>query len=68
VSSLRWVDETWDGRLVHAIREALWANDSIREAFLAENPAGLSRADLTLVESWRDRVPGAKQKGTSPLS
>jgi hypothetical protein len=52
------VDESWDHRQVFAIREALWANDAIREAFVAENPANLAPADLAIVESWRYRVAG----------
>lgn len=38
------------------LRDALWANDSLREAFIAENPANLSAADLALVDSWKYRV------------
>jgi hypothetical protein len=52
------LDGTWAAQKVYAIREALWANDSIREAFIAENPAQLSAADLAIVESWRFRVAG----------
>jgi hypothetical protein len=51
-------DVPWDPRPVLAIREALWANDPVREAFIAENPAGLPAADLAIVESWRHRVAG----------
>jgi hypothetical protein len=40
------------------LREALWADDSLREAFIADNPAGLSTDDLALIESWKDRVAG----------
>lgn len=38
------------------VRDALWEDDALREAFIAENPAGLSRDDLVLVESWKQRV------------
>jgi hypothetical protein len=38
------------------LRDALWADDSLREAFIAENPAKLSPADLSMVESWKYRV------------
>ncbi len=41
------------------LREALWADDSLREAFIAENPAKLSPADLIIVESWKYRVAGS---------
>ncbi len=33
------------------VRDALWANDALREQFIAENPAQLSAADLALVAS-----------------
>ena len=52
------LDEPWDYRKVFAIREALWADDSVREAFIAENPARLSSGDLAIVENWRHRVAG----------
>jgi hypothetical protein len=52
------VDDTWDVQRVFPIREALWADDSLREAFIAENPAGLSAADLAVVASWCHRVAG----------
>jgi hypothetical protein len=52
------VDEPWDYRKVFPIREALWANDAVREEFIAENPAGLSADDLAIVDSWRYRVAG----------
>lgn len=38
------------------VRNALWEDDTLREAFIAENPAGLSQDDLALVESWKHRV------------
>ena len=38
------------------VRDALWEDDGLREAFIAENPAGLSQDDLALVESWKHRV------------
>lgn len=41
------------------LRDILWADDSLREAFIAENPAGLGAADLALVASWRTRVTGS---------
>lgn len=40
------------------LRDALWADDSLREAFIDENPAKLSSADLALVASWKYRVAG----------
>jgi hypothetical protein len=40
------------------LRQALWQDDALRESFIAENPAGLSDADLALVASWEHRVAG----------
>lgn len=42
----------------HQIRNVLWESDGLREAFTAENPAGLPAADLAIVTSWRHRVMG----------
>lgn len=38
------------------IREALWASEDLREAFMEKNPANLTPDDLALVASWRDRI------------
>lgn len=38
------------------VRNTLWENDTLREAFIAENPARLSQNDLTLVASWQYRI------------
>src|SRR5689334_6910888 len=51
-------DRSWDVQEVYAVRESLWADDSILDDFVAENPADLSPADLELVASWRHRVAG----------
>jgi hypothetical protein len=51
-------DKPWDPQKVYTVREALWADDALREAFIAENPAHLSPADLAIVDSWRHRVAG----------
>jgi hypothetical protein len=40
------------------IRDALWGDDAIREAFIAENPADLDPDDLQLIASWKHRVAG----------
>jgi hypothetical protein len=40
------------------VRDALWANDTLREQFITDNPAQLSAADLALVASWQYRVAG----------
>jgi hypothetical protein len=49
----------WNAADAVKVRDALWADDSLREAFLADNPEGLSAADLAVVESWRHRRSGA---------
>ncbi len=41
------------------LRDALWANDALREQFITDNPAQLSAEDLALVASWQYRVAGA---------
>lgn len=41
------------------LRDALWANDGLREQFITDNPAQLSAADLAIVASWQYRVTGA---------
>ncbi len=40
------------------IRDAVWADDPLRESFIATNPAGLSSDDLALIASWQYRVAG----------
>lgn len=40
------------------LRDALWADDALREQFVAVNPAGFPPADLTLVASWGHRLAG----------
>src|SRR5579884_85210 len=52
-------DESWDPQHVYAVRQSLWADDAILGDFIAENPAHLSPADLTIAASWRLRVAGA---------
>ncbi|HEY4033474.1 MAG TPA: hypothetical protein VGL94_05870 [Ktedonobacteraceae bacterium] len=41
------------------LRNALWADDALRERFIADNPADLSPADLALVDSWQHRLAGS---------
>ncbi len=41
------------------LRNALWADDAVRENFIAENPFKFSDQDLALVESWSNRVTGS---------
>lgn len=48
----------WHLDKVMTLRDALWADDTLREAFVTENPVGLSSDDLGIVTSWRHRVSG----------
>ena len=41
------------------LRDALWADETLLEDFLATNPADLSSRDLAVVDSWRDRLAGS---------
>jgi hypothetical protein len=41
------------------LRNALWADDTLRERFISSNPAGLSSTDLAVVTSWRYRLAGS---------
>lgn len=40
------------------IRDVVWADDSLRERFLADGAADLGAAERELVASWRHRVRG----------
>jgi hypothetical protein len=44
--------------VVQPLRDALWAEDALREQFIADNPTGLPTADLALVASWQHRLAG----------
>ena len=41
------------------LRNALWADDALRERFISANPADLSSADLAVVASWQYRRAGS---------
>jgi hypothetical protein len=51
-----WRNAGVSPEVVVPVRDALWEDDSLREAFIAENPAGLSQDDQALAESWKYRV------------
>jgi hypothetical protein len=57
-----WEEATQEASLpldaVQPLRDALWAEDALREQFIADNPTGLPTADLALVTSWQHRVAG----------
>lgn len=44
--------------IIIQLRDALWANDALREQFITDNPSQLSAADLAIVASWQYRVTG----------
>ena len=51
------------------IRNALWEDDTLREAFIGENPARLSIDDLALVGSWKDRISDpAEYRAGAPIA
>jgi hypothetical protein len=57
-----WEEATEEGSMpldvVQPLRDALWAEDALREHFIADNPTELPTADLALVASWQHRVAG----------
>lgn len=40
------------------LRKVLWADDSLRDRFLADGAAGLAGAERELIASWRHRLSG----------
>lgn len=40
------------------VRTVLWEDDTLREEFIAQNPARLSKEDLEIVASWKHRLEG----------
>jgi hypothetical protein len=44
--------------LLHPVRTLLWSDPTILDAFIDENPAKLSDADLDLASTWRTRLTG----------
>ncbi len=53
-----WGEATLPTEDAFEVRTALWADDALRERFVADNPARLPPADLALVASWRHRLEG----------
>jgi hypothetical protein len=53
-----WARGSVDPQEARKIRDVLWADDSLRESFISENPAGLSKDDLSLVDSWKYHLSG----------
>src|SRR5438876_12196867 len=51
--------ETVSTEVTLKLRDALWANDALREQFITENPSHLSTSDLALVASWQYRLAGS---------
>jgi hypothetical protein len=46
------------GEEAAVLRDALWKEDPLLDAFLAQNPAGLGAGDLALAASWKNRISG----------
>jgi hypothetical protein len=44
--------------LANQIRKVVWADDSLRERFLAEGASDLGDAERDLIASWRHRISG----------
>lgn len=55
----QWIVDNLEQEDAMTLRNALWEHDELRERFLAENPAHLSKKDLALVESWQYRISGS---------
>ena len=51
-----WRNASVSPEVAVPLRDVLWEDDALREAFIAENPTRLSQDDLALVESWQHRV------------
>lgn len=47
-----------DAELAAKVRDALWADPSLLDDFIRENPAGLSADALALASTWRHRRAG----------
>jgi hypothetical protein len=47
-----------DATLATQIRDVVWAEDALREQFLAEGAPDLGAAERTLIASWKHRVRG----------
>jgi hypothetical protein len=56
------VDSATEGTLplqtAFKLRQVLWADDTLLQAFVTHNPASLPPADLDIVASWQQRVAG----------
>jgi len=48
-----------DPELAFQIRDVMWAEDALREQFLAEAGAELAAAECDLIASWKHRVSGS---------
>lgn len=48
-----------DPQLATQIRDVVWAEDALREQFLAEASTALGAAECDLIATWKDRVRGS---------
>lgn len=53
-----WRNANVPPEVAATVRDALWEDDALLEAFIAENPANLDVDDLALVDSWKGRISG----------
>jgi hypothetical protein len=51
-------DHPIDASVANQIRKVVWAEDALRERFLAEGAADLGDAERDLIASWKHRVSG----------
>ncbi len=58
VDSLEVYVEYYDSEDKLPVRNALYENPKLIEAFISENPAPLSEAELAIVQSWKNFVAG----------
>jgi hypothetical protein len=54
----KWGKSSVDPATAIPLRDALWADDTLLERFVSENPAKLTANDLKLAASWKTRVTG----------
>src|SRR5882762_4828804 len=45
-------------QIANQVRQALWADDGLREQFLIERGSTLASAECDLIASWKHRVTG----------
>ncbi len=54
----QWENASVDTQDAAILRDALWSDDEFLGNFITENPASLSPEDISLAQSWKNRVSG----------